>query len=167
MASEEMRTLTASEPLSLEEEYAMQESWHRDDDKLTFILVDQHTTAYTLLPGEEPERHGKPIGDVNIFLNDDDDTQLAECEIMIADPAYRGRGIGKEAMRLLLSYYKQHVDRNDARTLSVKISFNNSLSHALFTALGFEPYKRVEVFQELELRHPGYCSTPVHVTTYV
>lgn len=39
MASAEMRTLTASEPLALDDEYAMQESWRKDVDKLTFILL--------------------------------------------------------------------------------------------------------------------------------
>ena len=34
MSSEELRKLTASEPLSLEEEYSMQESWREDDDSL-------------------------------------------------------------------------------------------------------------------------------------
>ncbi len=32
MASDEMRTLTASEPLSIEEEFAMQRKWREDDD---------------------------------------------------------------------------------------------------------------------------------------
>lgn len=32
MKSEELRAYTASEPLSLEEEYEMQMSWRNDDD---------------------------------------------------------------------------------------------------------------------------------------
>lgn len=40
MASPELQELTASEPLSLEEEYAMQRAWRDDGDKLTFVLLD-------------------------------------------------------------------------------------------------------------------------------
>lgn len=31
--------MTASEPLTLDEEYEMQKSWQEDPDKLTFILI--------------------------------------------------------------------------------------------------------------------------------
>lgn len=41
MKSPEIQKLTASEPLSLAEEYAMQRSWREDDDKLTFIIVNK------------------------------------------------------------------------------------------------------------------------------
>lgn len=39
MQSEELLAQTASEPLSLEEEYDMQRKWREDDDKCTFILL--------------------------------------------------------------------------------------------------------------------------------
>lgn len=161
-----MRTLTASEPLTLEEEYAMQHSWLTDADKLTFIVVDRSAREYGTLPHEEREKHGKPIGDVNIFLNEDEDTPLAECEVMVADAAYRGKGIGGEAIALLLSYYKQYVDAHNERTLSVKMSYTNNLSYSLFTKLGFVEHKRVEVFQEIELRHPSYKATAIDLINY-
>lgn len=41
MQSEDMLRLTASERLTLEKEYEMQESWHEDDDKLTFLVADK------------------------------------------------------------------------------------------------------------------------------
>ncbi|KZS99652.1 uncharacterized protein LAESUDRAFT_94660 [Laetiporus sulphureus 93-53] len=39
MTSAELRELTASESLSLEEEYEMQRKWREDEDKLTFIVL--------------------------------------------------------------------------------------------------------------------------------
>lgn len=38
MQSEELQELTASEPLSLEEEYQMQKSWREDDDSMQGLV---------------------------------------------------------------------------------------------------------------------------------
>lgn len=40
MKSEELQKLTASQPLSLEEEYDMQRSWREDEDSQNFILIN-------------------------------------------------------------------------------------------------------------------------------
>ncbi|KAG2221124.1 hypothetical protein INT45_004433 [Circinella minor] len=45
------------------------------------------------------------IGDVNIFLNDqDDDPTFGEIEIMIAEESYRRGGKGLEALKIMMAY---------------------------------------------------------------
>lgn len=41
MQKSDLQKLTASEPLSLQEEYDMQEMWHEDETKLTFIIMNK------------------------------------------------------------------------------------------------------------------------------
>ena len=41
MENEEIRELTASLPLSIDEEYQMQQTWLNDPDKCTFIILSR------------------------------------------------------------------------------------------------------------------------------
>ena len=41
MENEEIRELTASLPLSINEEYEMQQTWLNDKDKCTFIILSK------------------------------------------------------------------------------------------------------------------------------
>lgn len=41
MDNEEIRQLTASLPLTLDEEYCMQQTWLNDQDKCTFIILSK------------------------------------------------------------------------------------------------------------------------------
>ena len=72
-----MAEMTASEPLSLMEEYDMQEKWLVDDDKCTFILhaptfTRNHIPFEQQHPQLDPSVLGGMLGDVNLFLLDAD-----------------------------------------------------------------------------------------------
>ncbi|XP_078230717.1 alpha/beta-tubulin-N-acetyltransferase 9 isoform X24 [Callithrix jacchus] len=114
MKSEELQRLTASEPLSLEQEYAMQRSWREDADKCTFIVLDAE--KWQAQPGTTEE--SCMVGDVNLFLTDLEDPTLGEIEVMIAEPSFRGKGLGTEAVLMMLSYggCEQRFPGGDAQT---------------------------------------------------
>ncbi|XP_069576055.1 alpha/beta-tubulin-N-acetyltransferase 9 [Brachyistius frenatus] len=143
MKSPELQQLTASEPLTLEQEYDMQKSWREDDDKCTFIVLDKQRWAD---PGVQEEQC--MVGDVNIFLTDPTDTSLAELEIMIAEPSYRGKGIGKEVTRMMMSY---GVSKLRVRKFQAKIGLDNEVSIAMFKKLRFQEVSVCKVFKEATL----------------
>ena len=213
MKSKELLEKTASLPLSLEEEYKMQESWWRDEDKCTFIILYKdekilntasrritnlhnddaivtNTTKNEQMPnpnGEYPklntgeelnakrnvdkenasvgnmnsdhsteieivDRHNEiesMVGDVNLFFNNSENPGEAELEIMIAEPKYRRRGMGKEAVKMMMHYgcYKLNVNH-----FAVRIGENNTESVSLFEKLGFVETDYSEVFKEKMLK---------------
>ncbi|KIM36330.1 hypothetical protein M413DRAFT_449211 [Hebeloma cylindrosporum] len=156
MLDEELRTLTASEPLSLEEEYEMQEKWLVDEDKLTFIVLSRaagalegFTPGTKISPGDERLKHLPMIGDVNIFLNgappalrppqdtltnvggdqEDEDEFQAEVDIMIADRSFRRKGLATEVLQLMLGYATGHpcaFSTPDSSFLSHQYAFEDS-----------------------------------------
>jgi RimJ/RimL family protein N-acetyltransferase len=44
------------------------------------------------------------VGDVNLFINDPHDPSAAEIDVMIAEAWARGRGVGRQAVLLMLHY---------------------------------------------------------------
>ncbi|XP_069373879.1 alpha/beta-tubulin-N-acetyltransferase 9 isoform X2 [Paralichthys olivaceus] len=143
MKSPELQQLTASEPLTLEQEHAMQRSWREDDDKCTFIILDKQ-----LWTDPDVEEEQCMVGDVNIFLTDPTDPSLAELEIMIAEASYRGRGIGKEVTRMMMSY---GVAKLGVKKFQAKIGLDNEVSVGMFKKLHFQEVSVCEVFREVTL----------------
>ncbi|OWF37494.1 N-acetyltransferase 9-like protein [Mizuhopecten yessoensis] len=156
MQSKELQQLTASEPLSLEEEYQMQQSWRQDEDKCTFIILD---LAIYSPSGKDEDEISAMVGDVNLFFNDEDNKHSAEIEIMIAEPSARRKGFGKETLLCMMQYGVQTLK---VQEFTAKIGFSNVASIQLFHKLGFKEVSRSEVFEEVTLKHSvaEQASTP-------
>lgn len=107
------------------------------------------------------------VGDVNLFLSEEDDDeeidpfappstissaakqQQAEVDIMIADAAYRGKGLGREATILMMLYGAKNLG---LRRFFCKINQDNHASRSLFeNKLGFVEKEYVAVFKQYEL----------------
>lgn len=126
-----LQAATASEPLTLDEEYAMQRSWREDRDKLTFIVclpLDSLPSFSHIVRGGVDDSPERMIGDINLFLlpaeDDDDDgdgdddtlqskagsesSVIGEIELMIALSNLRRRGYGRAALLSFLGYINSH-----------------------------------------------------------
>nr|XP_020858139.1 N-acetyltransferase 9 isoform X3 [Phascolarctos cinereus]XP_020858140.1 N-acetyltransferase 9 isoform X3 [Phascolarctos cinereus]XP_020858141.1 N-acetyltransferase 9 isoform X3 [Phascolarctos cinereus] len=155
MKSEELQRLTASEPLTLEQEYAMQHSWREDTDsealrrgvgrECTFIVLDAEKWQAQPDLAEE----SCMVGDVNLFLTDLQDPTLGEIEVMIAEPSYRRRGFGTEAVLMMMAYGMTTLGLNK---FEAKIGQGNEPSICMFKKLHFEQVTMSDIFQEVTLR---------------
>ncbi|KAF3039963.1 hypothetical protein E8E11_000995 [Didymella keratinophila] len=179
MKDEEIQKATASEPLTLEEEYSMQRSWRTDNDKLTFIVCTHDGTAHQIqsITAGKQDAPQHMIGDVNLFLYDDQDDEeegqienspkpvIGELEIMVASSSHRGRGLAQETLRAFMSYIQSQLPRIGSefagakgmqlKYLRVKIDKDNARSLKLFERVGFvRTSAEPNYFGEVELRTP-------------
>jgi len=160
---------TGSEPLSMEEEIAMQHSWRDDPHKCTFIVLSREDCDLNDDHEEDSDfvtrNLNAMVGDVNLFLSEEDGSDdeeadpsrtneremrpmQAELDIMIAEQAYQKRGMGREASCLMMLY--------GAKTLGIrrffcKINEDNYASRTLFEKLGFHQCDYAECFKQVEL----------------
>lgn len=173
MQQQALLDLTASDRMTLEQEYANQISWTQDptsqpstsppppnphplppltpspplSPEVTFIILDP-----SLPPTPLPSCSlGAMCGDVNLFLHPYL-SPSAELEIMIAEPASRHKGIATDALHLMMQFARSAYT---VPSFVVKVGGGNEASLALFKKLGFEVVEYVEVFDEYELRYAG------------
>ncbi|KFZ62906.1 N-acetyltransferase 9, partial [Podiceps cristatus] len=136
MQSEELQRLTASEPLSLEQEYEMQCSWRDDadsEDLKLFLRVD----------GSDEQVPLSGVADLSLITG---------CQLLwlsLSEPSYRGRGFGKEATLMMMSYGVRNLG---ITKFEAKIGQENEPSICMFKKLHFKEVAVNSVFQEVTLR---------------
>ncbi|CAG8983373.1 hypothetical protein HYALB_00000540 [Hymenoscyphus albidus] len=181
MQDEKIQEYTASEPLSLPEEYAMQANWRTSHDKLTFIACQPlSATASINIQGGVDDVPERMLGDVNLFISQEDDDSdgdatspkglVGELELMIAPTDKRRQGYGRAAILAFMCYIARNIDNivseysaNEATKITkaegvsplrlrVKIGKENEPSLRLFESLGFRKVaEEPNYFGELEL----------------
>ncbi|KAM9980478.1 hypothetical protein ACTFIZ_007845 [Dictyostelium cf. discoideum] len=153
MQNEEIREQTASEELTIEEEFENQESWFRDEHKITFIILDKD-----LLLDNKKDSNGysnendikSMIGDVNIFFNQYEDEGTAELEVMIAESSSRRKGLAREALSIIMGYGIEYLSTITKKYI-VKIGESNHASIQMFKSMNFKQIGSVNVFKEILL----------------
>jgi RimJ/RimL family protein N-acetyltransferase len=140
MQDPELLENTGSEPLTLHEEYENQISWWEDPHKYTFILIDKHT-----YDAQNPAN--SMIGDINLFIHPDGE---GEINVMIAEKAYRGKGLAKEAVMFMIEFGRSRLNLN---RILAKILRDNTASIGLFEKLGFRKFEEIEDFNEVHYEY--------------
>ncbi|KAH7096199.1 acyl-CoA N-acyltransferase, partial [Auriculariales sp. MPI-PUGE-AT-0066] len=160
MQDAELREQTASEPLTLEQEYEMQRKWADDEDKMTFIILARLPADDG--PLSDDELRALPmVGDVNLFFKGtewvDEDFEV-EIEVMIAEREYRRQKLAYSAVSTMLAYALHATPPQPSRLpvshsnkFVVRIGQKNEASIGLFKRLGFLKTKVVEVFDQVEM----------------
>ena len=175
-----LQAATASEPLTLHEEYAMQKSWRTDRDKLTFIVcrpLEESTETVDYVKAGLHDEVDAMIGDVNLFISPEEDSDEAdgaaerrlvgEIELMIALPSTQHQGYGCAALVTFMQYVlaqwtqiaQEFSGSGSALSLAylrVRIQESNVRSIKLFESIGFErTAEGANYFGEIELRWRG------------
>ena len=148
MSDPELLALTASEPLSIDEEYEMQQTWENDENKLTFIVLSKSLH-------ENGNEVDSMVGDVNAFLysdNDDNIIDVIEIDIMISEKKYRSYGFGSEAVYVIMFYCLKNF--KNIKEFIVKINDDNEASIKMFEKMLFFKYDYLKVFKQVCLKFP-------------
>ncbi|KID91880.1 methionyl-tRNA synthetase [Metarhizium guizhouense ARSEF 977] len=174
-----IREATASELLTLEEEYENQQSWRTAHEKLTFIICEALPTADRASPSikaKAVDADDRMIGDINFFIYQDDDPEetspnrkanaalRGEIDVMIANTEHRRQGFGSASVQALLMYLRENMKhilkeytcslklgQVDLAELMVKIQEGNIGSRRLFENMGFKQVGGVNYFGEVTL----------------
>lgn len=181
MQDAQLLEATASEPLTLEEEYEMQESWRDDSKKCTFIVLarsavdenrlkvccrktevkdDPTSSESSASEGFIQASLSAMAGDVNIFLSEEemDEVNASPGQTAIPCQAEIDIMIAEERYRRLglgreATCLMMHFGAVHLgfRRIFCKIKEDNEASLQLFKSLGFVQCAYAKCFREVEL----------------
>lgn len=130
MQDEYVRSMTASEDLPEEDWYNIQKSWKIDERSYTFLIMKlQNEKGPVDISNQMTWIDDYVVGDVNLFLNQEDDLAIAEVDVMIGHQSNRGKKFSKEAVILMIHY---GIIELGIQHFFVKISVQNEISINLF-----------------------------------
>ena len=119
ISGKDIQEATASEPLSLEEEYENQQSWRTAGDKLTFIICRPlkdggHFTGDVtgIVRAGTHDVEDRMVGDVNFFLHAHPDLEgrlVGELDVMVAEKSCRRTGLGRASCVAVLDYARRRM----------------------------------------------------------
>lgn len=153
-----IQAMTMTDAVSLEEEYDSQKEWKIDHSRTIFIVLiraneisdeasvptagdvnlsikdgSDITSSIEKSPMEcsskIDDELSRMIGDVNLFYHNTDEGVEAEINIMIAESIYRGKGLAKEILKLIIHY---GIQNKQVRKFIAKIDKSNNPSLQLF-----------------------------------
>ena len=91
------------------------------------------------IPLTAVDGQGKTAGHFIIRYPRDDDDSTVRFGFVIIDPALRGKGCGKEMLRLGIKYVKEHLS---ASRIDLGVFENNERARHCYEAAGFRPYAK-------------------------
>ena len=156
--------MTCTEESTIESDYENQQSYLKDSSKIIFIVVDLHgpkdigkEEAYLKEWIPESEYSPKLAGDVNLFFGKEGELTeeylkkgevcAAEISIMIAEKECQRKGLGLEAVQLMM---KHGIEKYKVTHFIAKVSFKNEPSKRLFgEKLGYKMLREIEAFEEI------------------
>ncbi|OQV12239.1 putative N-acetyltransferase 9-like protein [Hypsibius exemplaris] len=151
-ADEHLRKMTSTEGLTESEFEHSHKIWTSDSNKIMFIVLSR------LDYEQSQDQLFSMIGDVNMVISQDEtpDSAVAEVMLMIGDARFRGKGLGRQMLLVLMRYAEEEFF---IRKFEAHISLENHSSIALFTSLGFTTVSTDETFGEhllqLQLDEPA------------
>ena len=132
-----LKTVFSYLPISLTKQRKWYENYLNDNSVQTFLI--------------QYKDESKPIGTVTLG-HIDYKNQNAEIGVMIGESGYRGRGLAKQTLKLLIEYGFKELNLN---RLYLQLFEQNETAHQLYKSLGF---KQEGVLRNHQFKNGTFCN---------